>query len=103
MSPKSKERSRGARLTWRALFAIVFAAGLSLRGFTAWSALERRPFSGVPDDTFYYFAIARNPARGLPPSIDGVNPTNGFHPLWMLVLVALFRVGGWAPGALAPL
>lgn len=41
------------------------------------------------DDFFYYLQIARNLADGLGSTFDGVNPTNGYHPLWMLVLTAL--------------
>lgn len=42
------------------------------------------------EDGFYYFKIAENMARGLGPSFDGVNRTNGYHPLWMLFLVPVF-------------
>jgi hypothetical protein len=55
----------------------------------------------VGDDAFYYFAIARHIAAGLGPTFDGLAPTNGFHPLWLLLLVPLFaavnalRVGSW--------
>jgi hypothetical protein len=45
------------------------------------------------DDSFYYLQIARNVARGLGPSFDGVELTNGFHPLWLALFAALARVG----------
>src|SRR5687768_7036872 len=41
------------------------------------------------DDSFYYLRIAENVANGLGPTFDGVEPTNGFHPLWMGLLSAL--------------
>lgn len=41
------------------------------------------------DDFFYYLQIARNLAEGVGSTFDGVNPTNGYHPLWMLVVTAL--------------
>jgi len=53
----------------------------------------------VTDDTFYYLKIAENAwARGLWFSFDGINPTNGFHPLYGLLLIALypFTEGGFA-------
>ena len=99
----TEARARAAPLWWRVAIVLVFASGLALRIWTAWSALEKRPFSGLPDDSYYYFAIAKHLAQGNPPSIDGINPTNGFHPLWMLVLTTLYRLGGWGTGALAPL
>ncbi len=56
----------------------------------------------LPDDAFYYFQIARNIALGLNSTFDGVNLTNGYHPLWMLMLVPiwqLFLAGGTADTA----
>lgn len=51
----------------------------------------------LPDDAFYYFQIARNAATGHGVSFDGVELTNGFHPLWMMILIpiyAWFSTGG---------
>jgi len=42
------------------------------------------------DDGFYYFQVARNLAAGLGFTFDGLNPTNGFHPLWLFVITPLF-------------
>lgn len=49
----------------------------------------------LPDDAFYYFQIAENMAAGFGSTFDRINPTNGFHPLWLLVLslLALFQPG----------
>lgn len=53
------------------------------------------------DDSFYYFTIARNAASGLGLTFDGQTPTNGFHPLWMLVLRLLWPLGGIKAGLAA--
>ena len=43
------------------------------------------------DDAFYYFQVARNTAEGHFSSFDGgITRTNGYHPLWMFVLVPFF-------------
>lgn len=43
----------------------------------------------MPDDAFYYFKIAENIRHGLG-SVFSVNePTNGYHPLWMILLVGI--------------
>ena len=43
------------------------------------------------DDAFYYFQVARNTAEGHFSSFDGgITRTNGYHPLWMFLLVPLF-------------
>ena len=44
----------------------------------------------VVDDSFYYFKTARYLARTGNATFDGLNKTNGFHPLWMLVNVAVW-------------
>jgi len=44
------------------------------------------------DDTFYYFKVAQNIVAGKGVTFDGINPTNGFHPLWMLVCIVVFAV-----------
>ena len=42
------------------------------------------------DDGYYYLEIARNIADGNGFTFDGLNPTNGFHPLWQIMLVPIF-------------
>jgi hypothetical protein len=49
---------------------------------------------GVTDDFFYYVQVARNFALHGVSTFDGVHLTNGYHPLWMLVLALLWKVFG---------
>ena len=54
----------------------------------------------LADDAFYYFTIARNIVVGQGVTFDGLAPTNGFHPLWLSMLVPLFRLfegDPWVP------
>ncbi len=51
------------------------------------------PFSMTFDDAFYYFGIARNLAHGHASTFDGLDATNGYHPLWMLLASVAFRLG----------
>lgn len=54
----------------------------------------------LADDAYYYFTIAHHLAEGHGATFDGLVPTNGFHPLWEMLLVpffALFRDGPFAP------
>lgn len=56
--------------------------------------------SFLVDDAFYYFKPALNIVNGLGPTFDGENSTNGYHPLWMGILAAIyyfFPSGGAAP------
>lgn len=45
--------------------------------------------SQMVDDGYYYLEIARNISSGNGFTFDGINPTNGFHPLWQILLVPL--------------
>lgn len=44
------------------------------------------------DDAFYYFKVAQNISEGRGITFDGINLTNGFHPLWMLICVPVFAL-----------
>ena len=46
----------------------------------------------VPDDSFYYFKIARQIADTGRSTFDGIHPTNGYHPAWMAVLVLIGKL-----------
>ncbi len=57
-------------------------------------------WSFVFDDSFYYWQIGRNLAAGAGSTFDGLNQTNGYHPLWLLFCAGLYALG---LGADAPL
>jgi len=44
------------------------------------------------DDAYYYFKVAQNISEGHGSTFDGINQTNGYHPLWMLVCVPIFAL-----------
>ena len=45
------------------------------------------------DDAFYYFVIARNVLEGYGVTFDRLGPTNGFQPLWLVVILPVFALG----------
>lgn len=51
------------------------------------------PHALTYDDAWYYFQIARNVAGGDGSSFDGMNATNGYHPLWLVVSTLPYNVG----------
>jgi dolichyl-phosphate-mannose-protein mannosyltransferase len=73
-----------------ALGAIV----VLILGLGAWACLgpEERIGFLLYDDAYYYLGVARNLAHGAGSTFDGINPTNGYHPLWCWMLVGLLRV-----------
>ena len=66
------------------------AAGAALRLAIAWAPLEWLLRYVLADDTFYYLNIARNFAQGHGVSFDRLAETNGFHPLWMLIILPVY-------------
>jgi hypothetical protein len=46
----------------------------------------------LKDDSFYYLKTANNIALGLGSTFDGINQTNGYHPLWMLNLIPIYWI-----------
>jgi hypothetical protein len=46
------------------------------------------------DDYFYYFVVAKNLVLHGVSTFDGIRPTNGYHPLWLLANMLLYRVFG---------
>lgn len=78
------------------------SAGIALLAFTVFAcvypplfAMYRDGFSvyGYPfaSDVFYYARIARESSLWFY-TYDGVHATNGFHPLWQLLLTAIYQV-----------
>ena len=57
--------------------------------FMLLSPMEWLLTSTVYDDAFYYFEIAHNIVEGRGSTFDGFTSTNGYHPLWMMVVVVI--------------
>ena len=45
----------------------------------------------VEDDFYYYLKVAQNVAAGLDSTFDGITRTNGYHPLYFVVLVFISK------------
>jgi 4-amino-4-deoxy-L-arabinose transferase-like glycosyltransferase len=78
------------------LVALAAAAAVHLAvALLDFGTLARNGF--LYDDSFYAFQIARNIAHGLGPTFDGVHLTNGFQPLYVMLLVPVFALAGDSP------
>src|SRR6266436_4937086 len=88
---------------WRIDGCVLLLVGLGaiLRLWLIWAGWCDRYV--IADDAYYYFTIARNVAQGAGSTFDGIAPTNGYHPLYMLSLVPVFwlskalHAGLWVP------
>lgn len=72
------------------VFALVLLSAL-LRVVVIVSHAGNLP-TFVPDDSYYYFVPVQNLLAGRGISFDGVTPTNGFHPLWFVILIPIFAL-----------
>src|SRR5580700_10206267 len=69
-------------------FGVVFAGLIVLY---VW-VLLRFPDRLFADDSYFYFQVAWNFARGAGSTFNNILPTNGYHPLWMLLCAAVFKI-----------
>jgi hypothetical protein len=83
------------RRSWRGLERLVAAVAVALVIAPVLIDLlvrgRRRAFSYFAADAFYYLQVARSWADHGKVSFDGTRATNGFHPLWQIVLAAIWR------------
>jgi len=75
------------------VLAIIMLASLAFSLYAATlpeGPLMMRFF--IRDDAFYYFKVAQNISEGFGATFDRIAPTNGFHPLWMLLCIPFFAL-----------
>ena len=74
----------------------LFACGLLAYGAAfAWRMLANFDLVNLIgpvnyDDAFYYFQIAYNLSQGKFSTFDGITQTNGYHPVWMLLITPFY-------------
>jgi hypothetical protein len=61
----------------------IYAAVLPANNMMGWYS---------SDDAFYYFKTAQNISQGYGSTFDQINQTNGYHPLWLAMLVPVFSL-----------
>jgi hypothetical protein len=77
------------RFPWFETILIVVFMSISL--YAALSDAQNLSWHWfIRDDAYYYFKVAQNLSEGRGSTFDGINPTNGYHPLWMLICVPIF-------------
>ena len=92
--PIARERpGLGTNVVDRWMLGIIVAATAAMLAYVSTAPVADVIFR-VTDDAYYYFKVAALVAAGEGLTFDGVNSTNGFHPLWMLCLVPIYWVFG---------
>jgi len=86
-----KPASQLKRFPWFEVLLVLAIVGIN--GYAAFSDAYNLPNKWFTrDDAYYYFKIAQNISEGHGSTFDGINPTNGYHPLWTLVCVPIFAL-----------
>jgi hypothetical protein len=79
------------RFPWFETILIIVVMSISL--YAALSDAQNLSWRWFTrDDAYYYFKVAQNISEGHGSTFDGVNVTNGYHPLWMLVCIPIFAL-----------
>ena len=72
---------------------LLFIAIMAGAGYAAFSDARNFPNRWFTrDDAYYYFKVAQNISEGLGSTFDGINLTNGYHPLWLLINIPVFSL-----------
>jgi hypothetical protein len=79
------------RFPWFEIILIIVVMSMSL--YAALSDPQNLSWRWFTrDDAYYYFKVAQNISEGHGSTFDGINRTNGYHPLWMLVCIPIFAL-----------
>ncbi len=70
---------------------LLVGVALAARLVFAWGSLKN-PVFAQHDDAFYYYKIAWNIVHGNGICFTPGIPTNGFHPLWLLMLLPIYAI-----------
>ena len=79
------------RFPWFEILLVTVLMGISL--YAALSDAQNLSWRWFTrDDAYYYFKVAQNISEGHGSTFDGINRSNGYHPLWMLVCIPIFAL-----------
>src|SRR6476660_10467831 len=79
------------RYRWFEILLVILVMGIIL--YAALSDAQNLSWRWFTrDDAYYYFKVAQNISEGHGSTFDGIDLTNGYHPLWMLVCIPIFAL-----------
>ena len=87
-SPVREELRTANIVNWGTFLLVMLACGWF---FYTPLGNPTRVMTFVEDDFFYYLKVAQNVANGLGSTFNGIIRTNGYHPLYFLVLVLVSK------------
>ena len=78
---------------------IALSVFLAIAVLICFAPIETAVLRLFSDDAYYYIEIARRMGNGQGSTWDGITQTNGYHPLWLLLLVPLTPLFNTLPEA----
>ncbi len=92
-TPRSSTLGTGRAGRGRTVLEIALALAPTLILVGYWATVGRNErMSMLEDDAFYYLGVARSIAEGHGSTFAGSIVTNGYHPLWMVLLVPVTAI-----------
>jgi hypothetical protein len=82
------------------ILTALIVGSLAARLLVSWGDFDTL-LAVLADDSFYSLGIARSISRGYGPTFDGIALTNGFQPLYVLLVVPIYWI--WPGNGLVPL
>ncbi|MCC6476785.1 glycosyltransferase family 39 protein, partial [bacterium] len=86
---------RKVGIYWSVVFLAVLVATFRIGLSSQYGAAALRSY--IYDDGFYYLEIAENIVQGHGSTFDEVSSTNGYQPLWMLILLPIASLTSHLP------
>lgn len=71
---------------------LIFGLAIAVLAVLYAGIFIARPDQWFADDSYFYLQVAWNFARGLGSTFNGIMPTNGYHPLWMLLCALVYTI-----------
>ncbi len=71
---------------------LILVLALVIRLYISWRPLSYIDNLFIPDDTYLALKIAKNIASGAGITFDGIHPTNGFQPLYVLLVSPIYLI-----------
>jgi hypothetical protein len=93
-TPAPPSLRRTALPTWTRTLPVVLLTTYLFVLLSRFAHSGNQFLSFFEDDFFYYLVVARNLVRHGVSTFNGIQPTNGYHPLWLLINTLLYRVFG---------
>jgi hypothetical protein len=90
----SPSLSQPALSTWTRTLPVVLLATYLLVLMSRFAHSGNQFLSFFEDDFFFYLVVARNLAHHGVSTFNGIQATNGYHPLWLLINTLFYRIFG---------